>query len=99
MGARHDSPHAALANALATITNGKILRSRETSWASASFTGIRHRFVIDLDGDARADVVTGIGEREFDLPGHIVADILLVEREQQDRACRLTTDALTVEDR
>lgn len=72
-------------------------------WASITFTGARHRLVLRLAGpgaSAAAEAfLDGLGEREFDLKGHVVADIALkgevaVEGEE---AVRLTLEALTVE--
>lgn len=72
-------------------------------WASITFTGARHRLALRLTGPgarAAADAfLDGLGEREFDLKGHIVADIALkggVAEEGED-AVRLTLEALTVE--
>jgi hypothetical protein len=72
-------------------------------WASITFTGARHRFGLRLSGPGArtaADAfLDGLGEREFALNGHIVADIALkgdVAEEGED-VVRLTLEALTVE--
>ena len=73
-------------------------------WASITFSGERHRLTLCLPGpgaEAAADAfLDGLGEREFALRGHILADIeaAAVEHES-DGQVRLTLEALTVEDR
>lgn len=73
-------------------------------WASVTFCGARHRvsFVLEgADAAAAADAfVAGLAEAEFDLLGHILADIALVDeqREQDGERVRLTIEALTVDD-
>ncbi len=72
------------------------------SWASITFTGARHLLCLRVDGDgaeAAADAfLTDLDEREFDLCGHILADIALVSQESaEDGAIRLRLEALTVE--
>lgn len=70
-------------------------------WASITFSGERHRLRLRLrgpDAAAAADAfVDGLSEREFNLRGHILADIFLVEDRREDDAVRLTLEALTVE--
>lgn len=72
-------------------------------WASITFTGARHRLSLRLAGAgarAAADAfLDGLGDREFDLKGHVVADIALEGEVAQDGedAVRLTLEALTVE--
>ena len=69
-------------------------------WASATFSGARHRLRLRIEGEgaqAAADAfLDGLAEREFELAGHIVADIGLVEDLRGD-GVRLTLEALTVE--
>ena len=72
-------------------------------WASITFSGERHRVCLRLCGanaPAAADgFLDGLGEREFDLRGHILADIALVADERDTDRVRLTLEALTVEAR
>lgn len=74
--------------------------SRE--WASITFSGHRHRIVLRIDGDKAADeaarFLDGLGDREFDLQGHLLADIALVSEERSADAVRLTLEALTIEE-
>ena len=73
-------------------------------WASITFAGERHQLALSLPGpgaDAAADCfLDGLGERDFELRGHVLADIAAaaVERDP-DGQVRLVLEALTVEDR
>jgi hypothetical protein len=71
-------------------------------WASITFSGERHRLALYLPGpgaEAAADLfLDGLAEREFALRGHILADIALAERSDEDGQVRLVLEALTVED-
>src|SRR3546814_12021946 len=53
--------------------------SRQTPWASATFSGARHRFVLHVPHIARKGELRALDEREFDLPGHVLADIVMDE--------------------
>jgi hypothetical protein len=73
-------------------------------WASVTFTGARHRVAFSLDGPGAGAAADGflqhLEETEFELEGHILADIALVGEERNlgaDRV-RLSLEALTVED-
>ena len=72
-------------------------------WASITFSGERHRLTLCLPGPgaaAAADTfLDGLGERDFALRGHILADIEAtgVQRDA-DGQVRLTLEALTVEE-
>jgi len=84
---------------------GALDEHRGIRWASATFTGMRHqlrlRFVgapAIAAGDRLAAV---IGEHEFRIPGHIVADAAVIERHQRHEGepmLSLTVELLTVED-
>ena len=72
------------------------------SWASITFSGERHRLRLRLEGECAAaaadEFLDGLAEREFDLPGHVLADIALVSDEREEAQVRLTLEALTVEE-
>lgn len=86
---RRANPHRALLRALtARYPTLIVLASRSEPWASATFTGARH----ELDCCAGVDLV-GVGDAEFKLPDHIVADISF----RADDG-RLLIEALTLED-
>jgi hypothetical protein len=81
-------PHCALRRALARRYPGlTILTSRSTDWASATFVGARH----ELDCVAGCDL-SGIEDEVFDLRGHLVADVALLQGDD-----RLRIEALTIE--
>ena len=72
-------------------------------WASITFAGERHRLTLSLPGPgAQAAVdafLDGLGEREFALRGHLLADIEAIGvARDADGQIRLTLEALTVED-
>ena len=69
------------------------------AWASATFTGARHRLEYHAAPTMEADAfAAAIGQREFTLPGHLVADIAVAARTACDAGVALTIEALTVED-
>ena len=74
------------------------------NWASVTFSGARHTVAFSLEGEgagAAADAfIGGMAEAEFDLRGHIVADITLAgdERSAEGHRVDLRIEALTVED-
>lgn len=71
-------------------------------WASVTFSGARHRIAFSLDGEGAGEAADGLigslREAEFDLRGHILADIALAGEERSAEGVRLTLEALTVED-
>ena len=73
------------------------------SWASVTFSGERHTLRLRLRGDeaaAAADAfLGGLTDREFDLDGHVIADIAIVsdERDARGTTVRLGMEVLTVE--
>ena len=105
---RAPDPHNALIAALAkqlSPAEVQVHDSHETGWASATFTGARHSFSLTLSGagaaEALAKLEREIGEAEFDLTGHVVADILVTARRTDwhvsPPVIRIELEALTVE--
>ena len=98
--------HQALLDALCNrIDKDHDLVAGETSsraWASATFTGARHCYSVMLSGPAASAQASrlagGLDAMEFDLPGHLVADIALVSRHDTQQGVAMTLEALTVED-
>lgn len=72
------------------------------NWASATFTGTRQVLTFRLEGEAaeeEADTfLAGLDEREFELRGHILADIALLSRTAISDGVRICLEALIVED-
>ncbi|HVQ08644.1 MAG TPA: hypothetical protein VMS43_09435 [Allosphingosinicella sp.] len=72
-------------------------------WASVTFSGARHRLALCIPGPgaaAAADAfLDGLAERDFALAGHVLADIALVDRCEEDEQVRLVLEALTVKER
>jgi hypothetical protein len=79
---------------------------RSRSWASATFTGMRHKLTFRIEGegaDTAADAFLGnLEETEFELRGHILADITLLSQSRsfcsEGSLVRISIEALTVED-
>jgi hypothetical protein len=77
---------------------------RSRSWASATFVGARHELTFRVSGkgagEAADDFLRHLEAREFELRGHIMADIALVSEERRDGEdlVRISLEALTVED-
>ena len=76
--------------------------SRCDAWASATFRGARHTIALRLAGAAGAARGARLAEEldgiEFDLPGHLVADIGVRARSEEADGVVLDVEALTVED-
>ena len=78
---------------------------RSRSWASATFNGVRHQVELLLDGDgaetAGKAFLRGLGDAEFVLRGHILADIGAVSHGPAVRPSgpvfRILLEALTIE--
>jgi hypothetical protein len=99
-GAIHDE--------LVTLTNSgaqvlvQALDRRE--WASVTFTGARHRVRATIDGagaaGAAGDFLDALPDLEFQIPGHIVADIALLVEARRDGGdhAMLELEALTIKD-
>jgi hypothetical protein len=73
------------------------------AWASATFSGSRHSFAFALTGQfasaTASRLAQGLDVMEFHLPGHLVADITLVDRRDTPDSATFAIEALTVEDR
>ena len=90
--------HRALTNALLKLATPAEMRSaRERPWASVTFTGARHWFALSV-GPARVEGLSALlPDFEFDLPGHLVADIVVVGTRPDGERVILDIEALTVE--
>jgi hypothetical protein len=74
---------------------------RTRGWASVTFSGARHELAFRVEGEgAESEVsrfLSGLAAKEFDLRGHILADIALVSEERRPGCARVRLEALTVE--
>ncbi len=77
---------------------------RSTDWQSLTFIDEQHKIRLRIPSpgadEIAAELVNGLEESEFSIPGHVVADVALageVER-QKDGSVALTIEALTVEE-
>jgi len=77
------------------------IRSRR--WASVTFQGARHELAFRLEGEgaeeAAGRLLSGLEARNFELRGHLLADVSLVAEERRPGFARIRLDALTVEER
>ena len=100
-------PHRDVAEALRSANIGNFRGTVRTEnlasrpWASAGLIGFRYRFLVHFQGIAANAAATafadGLAEREFALPGQIVADIAVVDLgEDGEVRSRLIVEALTV---
>jgi hypothetical protein len=75
---------------------------RSRSWASVTFSGARHEIAFRLEGEeaegAAGAFLTNLQAAEFNLRGHVLADIALVSEERRPERARIAIEALTVED-
>lgn len=103
MADAHDVLLRALKARLGNRHHLEVRAARSESWSSATFSGSRHSFALTLSGPtaamAAARFADGLDAIEFQLPGHLVADIAITERADSPDRSAFTIEALTVEDR
>lgn len=91
----------AIEASFAAIADFTVEEIRSRSWVSGTFVGARHELAFRLAGDAAAPLadafLDGLEEREFDLRGHLLADIRLVAREALAGGVMVRLEALTIE--
>lgn len=102
-----NDPTSSLIRALRTRFSDLTVEQAESrSWASGTFIGTRHKLTFRSEGEhaeASADAfLIDLSEAEFDLRGHILADITLLSHTRGEGASgplvRIGLEALTVED-
>lgn len=77
---------------------------RSTDWQSLTFIGEQHQIRLRIPAPDAADIasrlVNGLAEDEFEIPGHVVAEIVLAgePERRQDGSIALAIEALTVEE-
>ena len=90
----------------AGVQRDRILLSEWHSidWQSLTFVGERHRCSLRIQGPdshrIAARLISGLADAEFEIPGHIVADVAVVAgpTRQADGATMLSIEALTIAD-
>ena len=92
---------------LEVLANGsaQIESHSERPWASITFAGARHRFVLLFVGEAAIPagehLIDALPDHEFAIPRHLVADADIVEVEHRltpDNVMRVTCELLLLED-
>lgn len=77
---------------------------RSTDWQSLTFIGEQHQIRLRIpapDSDEiAARLVNGLAEEEFEIPGHVVADVVLAgePERREDGSIVIAIEALTVEE-
>jgi hypothetical protein len=92
-------PHTRLIRDLLARCDGAAMvrHSRVRPWASATFTGARHRIGLTV-APAVADWLSEqLDTIVFAIPGHVVADIVLADSRLADGRMLLEIEALTIE--
>lgn len=75
----------------------RVERHAAEAWHSATFAGGRHRLEASAASGARLDAwLAALGEAAIEVPGHVVADLALVECVRTPDATRFRIDGLTV---
>ena len=96
-----------LAAALLALGEGKgrIASHSESSWASITFAGTRHRVVLEFCGDEAVEAgecfIVFLPEHEFAIPGQIVADAAITEVDHtagEAPVLRVTCELLLLEE-
>ena len=89
----------------ASLTRDRILLThyRSTDWQSLTFVGERHEFAFRLVGPDAAEIyarlTVGLGDAEFAIPRHVVADIVVPSEpvREADGSLSFGIEALTIE--
>jgi hypothetical protein len=89
--------------ARAGVPRDRILltEAQSVDWQSLTLSGERHNIVLRVPGDDSAAIVermvSGIEDAEFAIPGLIVADIAVVDKQRApDGSAMVTIEALTI---
>jgi hypothetical protein len=99
---RRDGAQEVLARSLcARLHDATLVRARSRPWASATFSGERHAFVLRVTGHdagtvARRFVRDG-AEAEIKLEGQLLADLSVSDCKSGPDWAEITIEALTVE--
>jgi hypothetical protein len=76
-----------------------VARHEARRWASATFSGARHRMMVEARATPELDRwLAALPESEFALRGHLVADVAVASAEKSEGRARVVIEALTVEE-
>jgi hypothetical protein len=76
-----------------------VARHEASGWASATFSGARHRLTIEARATTGFDRwLAALPEADFALRGHLVADVTVGSVEKSEGRARVVIEALTVEE-
>jgi hypothetical protein len=90
--------HASLSEQLLGLVPAACLKkSRQRRWASATFTGSRHSFLIGIAQSPPNGFLGALEAHEFAIPHHVVADVSVIARTPGVGDCEIELEALTVE--
>lgn len=91
---------ALLASAAAAGCPVVITKSSSTRWASATFTGARHRLTLTASASPALDAwLASLPEAEFALGEHLVADAVIEGTRRDGTVLTAVVEVLTVETR
>lgn len=97
VGARLE--RALIASAVAQGCTAALVDAAWVPWASVTFTGARHRLMLDLaESPAAAAWLAALPELDLPLNGHLVADLVVATAEANDGQLHVVVEALTVEE-
>lgn len=74
----------------------RLIETRVRNWASVTFVGARHWLRLIVPTDAAEGLARDLPDAEFDLPGHLVADMAVVRQQPCPEGILLDLEALTV---
>jgi len=102
---RHE-PRSRLREALLALAEGRatVHRHDETSWASITFAGARHRLQLVFEGsdavEAGERFIAFLPEHEFEIPGQLVADaaVTAVDHRLRPPRMQVTCELLLLEE-
>jgi len=65
----------------------RVVSHSETNWASITFAGTRHRYVLEFEGPRAVEAgecfIVFLPEHEFTVPGQLVADAVITQVDHQ----------------
>jgi hypothetical protein len=95
-----------LLDAICQLAGGqaRVIRHSESSWASITFAGTRHRIKLAFEGaeaiEAGECFIAYLPEHEFGIPGQLVADaaVVAIDHTQSPPVLVVTSELLLLEE-